>query len=268
MAFARALAPAAVLALHTTWASAQSAPLVLDNMPNIVALAVGIAPDYIGSDDYTFVAGPSGRISIGDKRYVEVVATQVAVNLLDHPYLRAGVLGNYRFGRSDVSDDVVDRMEDVDDTVEVGFFFGVELINAVNPRTRIRAGVDVLGDVGGEHDSFLTTVSARYWMPLGRAVDFGIGAALTYGGSGYMDRYFGVSGADAARSGLSQFEAESGLRDLQISPALVLHLSPQWHLGAGFQYRRLVDDAARSPLTDDRGSKDQFLAGVAAGCSW
>jgi len=247
---------------------AQSIPLQIDNMPNVVALGVGMAPDYLGSDDYTAVVGPSGRIGVGGMRYVELVATQLSVNLIDHRFMRAGPMVNYRFGRDGVSDDAVDLMAKIDDTFEAGAFFGVESVNAVNPRIRLRAGVEFLIDAGGEHDSFTTTISARYWHPLSLAFDFGIGAGVTYGGGGFMERYFGVSATDSARSGLPMFDASSGVRDLQISPVLVLHLSEKWHLGAGIQYRRLLDSAADSPIVEQRGSRDQFIGGVAVAYSW
>lgn len=249
-------------------ALAQSMPVHIDNMPNVAAIGVGFAPDYLGSDEYTAVVGPSGRMALGGMRYVELVATQLSLNVVDHRFIRMGPTVNYRFGRDEVSDEVVDRMEKIDDTVELGAFFGIETTNAVNPRIRLRAGFDVLVDLGGEHDSFTTTISARYWRPLSLAFDFGIGASVTYGGSGYMERFFGVSAADSVRTGFSTFDANSGVRDLQISPVLMLHLSSKWHLGAGVQYRRLLDDAADSPLVEQRGSRDQFIGGIAAVYSW
>ena len=83
-----------------------------------------------------------------------------------------------------------------------------------------------------------------------------------------MDRFFSVNTQDAALSGLQRFTAEAVFRDINISPALVLHLSPTWHIGAGLFYRRLVSDAADSPLVDQRGSIDQLISGIGLAYSW
>ncbi|MDG4551498.1 MAG: MipA/OmpV family protein [Candidatus Contendobacter sp.] len=48
----------------------------------------------------------------------------------------------------------------------------------------------------------------------------------------------------------------------------MLHLSPQWHLGAGVMYSRLVGDAADSPIIAERGSKNQSIYGVGALYAW
>ena len=50
--------------------------------------------------------------------------------------------------------------------------------------------------------------------------------------------------------------------------AAVLHLSPQWRLGAGVMYSRLVGDAADSLIVAERGSKNQWIYGVDALYAW
>ena len=37
-------------------------------------------------------------------------------------------------------------------------------------------------------------------------------------------------------------------------PMAVIHLSDDWHLGAGVRWERLVGDAADRQIVDDRGS--------------
>ena len=106
-------------------AHAQNSPFVIDNQPNYFSLAAGVAPDYVGSDDFKFVAGPAGRLGLGKKRYVELVATQLSSNLINHEYWRLGPAANFRFGRNDVDDAVVDRMTDIDGAFELGLAGGV-----------------------------------------------------------------------------------------------------------------------------------------------
>jgi outer membrane protein len=83
-----------------------------------------------------------------------------------------------------------------------------------------------------------------------------------------MDKYFGVSPKDSDRTGLPIFEAEAGVKEVRVIPAVVVHFSPKWHAGFGVRYARLLDDAEDSPVVDERGSADQWIAGAALAYAW
>jgi outer membrane protein len=176
---------------------------------------------------------------------------------------------NYRFGRNDdVEDDVVKEMEEIDGTFEAGAFFGYEWIDSKNPLHRWGFTLEFLSDVGGEYNGYLVSLSARYWHPVAKMVDLGIGIGTTYCDENYMEKYFGVDERDSDRTGLPIFEAEGGVKEVRVIPAVVVHFSPQWHVGAGIRYARLLDDAEDSPVVDERGSADQWVAGVAVAYAW
>ncbi len=119
---------------------------------NFVAVVGGVVPDYLGSDDYMFAAGPMRTIRFGDsERYVRLVATDLNINLLDSKTWSLGPAVNYRFGRSDVDDKAVDDMKNIDGTVEVGAFGGWKWVSEGDPRHRFSVGTEFLYDVGGEH---------------------------------------------------------------------------------------------------------------------
>lgn len=67
---------------------------------------------------------------------------------------------------------------------------------------------------------------------------------------------------NAARSGLTEFNAGSGLRDVRIPVMAVFSLSPKWHIAGGLIYSEILDDASDSPIVDERGSSDQLFAGL------
>lgn len=249
-------------------ANAQNTPFVIDNQPNYIAPAIGVAPDYVGSDDYRFVGGPAGRIGFSENRYVELVATQLSSNLINHEYWRLGPAAKYRFGRSDVEDSAVDRMTDIDGAFELGLSGGIELANGVNPRYRFRVNGDFLYDVSGEHEGFVASLAMRYWLPLGKAFDLGLGIGSSYASEDFNDTYFSVNATDSGLSGLSVFSAGAGIKDVTGLLALVMHLSPKWHIAAGLRYQKLISDAADSPIVDVRGSDDQIIAGVGFAYSW
>ncbi len=255
----------AVLSLS---AQAQNTPFVIDNQPNYFAVAVGVAPDYVGSNDYKFVAGPAGRLSFGKHRYVELVATQFTGNLINHEYWRLGPAVNFRFGRNDVDDAIVDRMTDIDGAFEIGLAGGIELTNGANPRYRFRVNGDLLYDVSGEHEGFVANLAMRYWLPMGKAFDLGLGIGTSYASEDFNNTYFGVNATDSGLSGLSVFSAGGGIKDVNGLLALVMHLSPKWHIAAGLRYIKLVSDAADSPVVKVRGSDDQLIAGIGIAYAW
>ena len=250
-------------------ANAQQSGIVAvpPDLPNLIGIGFGIAPDYEGSDELTFGVLPAGQLTFGN-RNVRLIGTTLSANLVDHKFLRLGPVLNYRFGREDVDDEVVNRMNDVDGSVEFGAFAGIELLNDANPRYRFSTSVEFLHDVSGGHEGWLTQISVRYWRPLSKSLDFGIGVGYTYASEDYMSTYFDVDARDASASGLARFDAEAGTKDLTVTPKFVFHFSKQWHLGLGFRYKLLIGDAADSPVVDVQGSKNQFLAGLGLIYSW
>ena len=242
----------------------------VDQMRHMLGVAVGVAPDYEGSDDYQFVAAPYGKfIFENSERYIMVSGYELQINLINHPWFRLGPSLNYHPGRDDdVEDDVVSKMKDIDDTVEAGGFIGVEFIDSHNPRKRFLANIDFLADVGDEYNGYYITFSVRGWYPLTKRLDYGAGVVVTYADNDYMETYFGVDRRDSAATGLSVFDADSGVKDFRINQLLLFHLNQHWHLGAGFQYRRLVNDAEDSPIVDKRGDEDQWLGGIGIGYRW
>jgi outer membrane protein len=236
---------------------------------NFVAAAVGMVPDYLGSNDYTIGAAPAGVIKFGDSdRYVRLIVTDINVNLIDSKTWSFGPALNYRIGRSDVDDNAVDRMRDIDGTVEVGAFGGWTWIGSDDLRHRFSIGTEFLYDVGGEHEGYLISGSVRYFKPVARPLTLTIGAALTYGSGEYMDTYFGVDSGNVGGSGLSAFNADSGLRDIRVPLMAIFSFNENWHVSGGVVYSRLLGDAADSPVVDDRGSKDQLFAGLGIAYAW
>ncbi len=236
---------------------------------NYVAGAVGIVPDYMGSDDYTIGAAPAGLMKFGNSdRYARVLVTELSVNVIDSRVWNFGPVLNYRLARDDVDDDAVDLMRDIDGTIEAGVLGGWTWIGDDDPRHRFNVSAEVLYDVGDTHEGYIVSVGARYFQPVTLPLTLSIGATATYGSDDYMQTYFGIDSDNAARSGLSQFSAGGGLRDVRIPIMAIYSLSPNWHVTGGLVYSRLLDDASDSPIVDDRGSSNQLFAGLGVAYAW
>ena len=222
---------------------------------------LGVVPEYEGSDDYEVVPVPFADVVWNSGRSVELRGLKLKANLIPSDWKfgrevwRLGPMANYRFGRDGVDDDKVDRLKNVDDSFELGAFVGVGLDNW-------NFKVEALQDVTNGHEGFLLTLRGGYRYPINPSWIVSLGAFTTYADGSYMNSYFSIDNSDAARSGLKTFDADSGIKDVGFDVGASYTFAENWSVRALGRYTRLVGDAADSPVTDDRGSENQFLAGA------
>lgn len=259
-----------LVALGVSPANAQNFEVpITPGFDNLVGGVVAYAPDYEGSDDYEAVVGPLLSVKFWGERYFQVIGNQAFLNVLNSKTWEAGVKGVFRAGRDDdVEDSAVKLLDEVDDSMELGAFVGYRIRFDNDPRHRFNIHLDVTQDVSDGHDGFVVNLAGTYWKPLSKAFDIGLNAGMAYGSDDYMSSFFDINAAESGRSGLTQFDADSGVKDARIGVMGMFHLSEKWHIGGGLQYKRMLGDAADSPVVDDRGDANQFLFGLAAMYTW
>lgn len=227
--------------------------------PDYVAVAFGAVPVFVGSDEYMTGFAPVARITRGN-RFIALNGNFVSANVLEHPNIRVGPVARLRFGRqkNNFDDPVIETLPEIDRTVELGGFANWTEIAAEDPRNRWQVGFDVTTDVMGEHDGTVTSLYARQFFGVGRFGVGGVAIATSYGSNNYMDTFFGVPDGTA----LSEYTADAGVRDVRLQAGIIQPVSRRWAVGAGFQYMRLLGEAADSPIVTERGSPDQWLVGL------
>lgn len=254
---------AVVLMLGLAWPGAASAQ-GSSQMQVSVKLGAGVAPRYEGADDYGAV--PLWDIRVGNlyhpDTYVRLRGTTLTSNLLGDSNWRLGPMLQYIPNRGNVGDSVVNRLQHVDASALLGGLIGYDF----KLGDRRVLGLEFQGrqDIA-EDQGFLLTWLARYATPLLQSLTFGGELSTTYASSDYMDAYFGVDSTNATRSGLDQFNADAGIKDATLRLSLDYQLSDAWSLGFITSYSRLFNDAKDSPLVDNRGNENQFVAGFLAG---
>jgi outer membrane protein len=167
-----------------------------------------------------------------------------------------------------VEDAVVDRVHEIDPSVDLGAFAGYTWVHRNEPRIRAGTSAWVLADVTDSHGGWTAGGNVFGSYPMFRALTVLGGAGFTYGSGSYMSAYFGVTPADAQASGLGVYRADAGVRDVRGWLVALLHLSPNWTVGGGIVYSWLADEAGRSPIVSDRGSRDQWVFGAGAMYLW
>lgn len=216
-------------------------------------------PDYQGSDDYELEPVPFWSISYRDLVFLRGPALGANLLTLDGPLggdkLQVGPIARYRFGRDEDDNDALRGLGDIDDSVELGAFAAYDF----EPWT---LGLTVFQDVSGAHEGLTAELSAGYGRRLGPKLRMRSELSATWASGSYMESFFGVTEAQAQRSGLRRHEAEAGVKDVGLSLDLDYALTQSWGLTSRIAYKRLLGDAADSPIVEDEGSPDQVMVGL------
>jgi MipA family protein len=240
--------------------------LDFENVPIFFGMGVGMLPDYSGSNDYTYGVAPFFRYSLpNQKQYVQLIANELTINLLDSDTFRFGPLANYHFGRSDVDDALVNQMVSLDDTVELGAFADIVWTDPGDKRHRFIVGGKVYQDVGNKSDGFRANLNARYWYPVAKPVDLNVSAGFFYEDDKYSNYYYGVNAGNVGTSGLPFFTANGGVNEYYAVLGSNIYLSKNWLVSAGIRGSIIAGDPADSPIVDQRGSSTQWIGGIGLG---
>lgn len=216
---------------------------------------IGLAPDYEGSEDYELVPIPFVDVRWKNGMFVNLEGLTMRANLFPSDFWRLGLMANYRPKRSNVENDQVDRLEHVEAALEMGPFAGIDYKNW-------SVSVEVTTDVAEGHDGTLFTARSSYNWVASNNLTILFGASTTYASNDYMSTYFGIDFFDAARSGLPEYGADAGFKDVSFTLRISYGIDDSWSTRCIASYTRLVGDAEDSPLVDDEGNANQFLGGL------
>jgi len=229
-----------------------------------VGLGAAIGPQYEGSDDYTAV--PLLTVFARDlyhpATYAGLSGPRFSSNFLAHDSLRAGISAEFvpeRGALNDIDNDRVDALSDTEDGFMLGALVGyhMKLDQDSSLTFELDSRYDVSDEIGG-----LVTLRGRHKTKLGGKWSLLTELEGTYASESYMNEYFGVNAANAARSGLDQFQADAGVKDATLRAVLTYRINPSWSTTVLASVKQLLGDAADSPITDDEGDATQLFGGA------
>lgn len=251
----------------TTTSTATEPPS--DEWKFTLGLGAGIVPDYEGADNYRAVPIPLFRASKG-YQYGQLFGLHVTSNLLDSANWRFGPSLNHRKGYSDASNNKVDKLHNRGQSTEIGVKGGYDFqVKEVPfPNTALSFAAEFLYDVSSGHDGWLLTPEVAYGGPFGEKWNFRLGGNFTYASGNYMSHYFSINAADSARSGLSNYDADAGIKDAAVNIAIGYHFTKSWGITGVAELRRMLGDAEDSPVVDDVGSSVNGFGGVIVSYTW
>jgi MipA family protein len=264
MPFFRPLMIAVLLSTLAAPSFAQEAPEA--NSPDGLKVGIGggFAPDYAGSDDYSFIPLPFAEWQY---QGFAVRSSQLGLeaDLLPFEGFSAGPILRYDLGRKKVKDDVVALLPKLDGTLEAGAFVGLTLPlsdPSSDQATFLTTRLEVVQGVSGGHGGTIAAGSLGVIQALSSDLTAVVDVTASYMSNDYADDVFGITTAGAAASGLAAYDPGAGLRDVGVGVVLDYKLSDSLSVFALGRYTHLMEDAKESPIVKDRGSSDQFLGGL------
>lgn len=116
----------------------------------------------------------------------------------------------WEFEEFDPKDNDIAALRQLDKRKQ-GALVGGALSWALDPRTKL--SLEAMHDAGSRHKATLTTVAVENVLPFSTQQDaFIVSAGATYLPKAYQQYYTGVSASEAARSGLTAYQADSATR--------------------------------------------------------
>ncbi|HEX6536084.1 MAG TPA: MipA/OmpV family protein [Gemmatimonadaceae bacterium] len=198
---------------------------------------------YMGTDEMQLLVFPYVDIRWRDRAFLDPVHG-LGVNLIARGRVRAGIAGHVDPGREVGDGDRLRGMGDVRPAAEVRLFGAYEA-----PRVSVLATARRrLGEGGG----LLVDLSAARGFALSRRLLARVGPSLGWTNGAYARTYFGVTQAQAGRSGLPSYVPAAGVRDVGVVAMLAYQLDSRWVLLGHARATRLTGDAPRSPVVARR----------------
>lgn len=238
-----------------------------------LGVGVAIGPSYTGSDDYVFNVLPFVQGSLGG---IDIRPRAAGVTL---DFLPDGERGEISFDaglavrlRSDraqqIEDEVVEQFGELDRAVEVGPSVGIKFPQIISPVDSLTIGTDVMWDVAGGHNGMVVAPSVTYFTPLSFATVASLSISAEWADSDFQEYYFDVDPANYTGEGVSPlpaFQSDGGGFTSAGVNLLVGHDLSGNATDGGFglvaiaSYSRVLGNAADTPFTSIRGTRDQFL---------
>lgn len=197
-------------------------------------------PEYEGSDKFDVNPFPIFSAEFGERVSVDI--TGITVDLYETNGFRVGIKGGYELGRKEDDSDYLRGLGDID----AGGVIGGIVSYDVGP---LQAYAKLDKTIGGS-DGLTGTIGAKASYRYERFI-FSADVSGTWADDKHMESYFGITSAQSARSGLAQYDAEVGIKRVDLKASVTYMMTENWLVtgsaGTGF----LMGDAKDSPIIKD-----------------
>jgi outer membrane protein len=216
---------------------------------------VTTAAPYEGADSNRVLPSPTLSVRRADRPYRFTPPDGgTTFALFDTTHFVFGPMARFRYARK--AEGALAGLKDIKWAAEPGAFVDIWPTRWLRAHGELRNGVGghhgLVADLGGD----LVYMSPKW--------DVSVGPRIGWGDRSYLDKYFGVTPLEAARSPLVNraYAPTAGRRYTGIEVATAYHLTPKWVVKADVGYRRMADRAANSPIVAIAGATGQYSGSV------
>jgi outer membrane protein len=215
---------------------------------------VYIMPNYEGGKGHSVIAFPfAAPVGLGDSGFVQIKGIDdVRFRLFQNGGFEFGPLIGYRFGRDEDDAGRLTGMGDVDGGLVAGAF-------AAYRAGPFAASISYHHQATGDETGGLVRFGLEHVQMMSPRVKITTSLGTNYATEDYMASFFGVTAAQSVSSGLAQYDASAGFKDVYAGITANIDLTDRWSLMLMGRYARLIGDAADSPVIE---TENQFYGGV------
>jgi outer membrane scaffolding protein for murein synthesis (MipA/OmpV family) len=227
------------------------------------AIGPGAVPAFDGAKKYQLIPLMIANVGWKDVN-LEVRGLGARLDVLGDSRVQIGPIFNFRGNRDSAKDGSgrVKLLNDVDSSIEVGGYVGYRLGGNQYGQGEVAFDLSLAKDVGDGHDGLIGSAQVSYAPLRSQKFFLNLDAQTTFVDKKYMRAFFGVTPAEAARSGLAAYRPGSGVRDAGAGVTAGYQFSEKWGLIARAGANYYLGDAKDSPIVDE-GSKLQAVGGLA-----
>lgn len=251
----RSILCAAALLVFAAPAHAQSEG---ENAPRRYRIAIGaqVVPSYPGADHNAVRPLLDFATARGDAQFkYEAADESPNISLYDRGGFEAGIAVGLQSART--RQRVGADLSKVGFSVEPGVFASYYLAPQIRAYGELRQGVS--GHKGG-----VAMLALDYVQRDGDRWLLAIGPRVNLSDAKYRRAYFEVTQRDATAAGIPVYKVgDNVVHSAGLAATGTRQLTARWGLYGYLGYERLTGDAARSPVTQRLGSKNQFSGGLA-----
>lgn len=223
-----------------------------------IGIGVATMPEYEGAKDSKTRAVPNINLYYGDSLFFTRMTA--GANLLRHTTelgvaITAGPLLGLRHGRDQDDHAALNGLGDIDRAFDAGGFVRLR-------KQGWHASVDVRQNITNTDQGASVNFSTGYGMPLSSTLRLRTNIDTTWASSDYMKTFYGIDATQSAQSGLARYDAGSGFKHVGANLIADYSINREWAGYASLRYKRLVGNAADSPIVANFGERDQVSANI------
>jgi outer membrane scaffolding protein for murein synthesis (MipA/OmpV family) len=220
-----------------------------------LGLGVMYGPKYEGSDNYTVSPFPNISVEYKNGLFFVDGGDGIGSYFLQDDNYKLGASIGFAMGRDEDDDkENLRGMGDID-TGAVGNLMGEYDFGPITISGKLTKGNEDYGMTAEADIGKMFSVSEKL-MVMAKI-------GIKWADEDHMTTYFGVSPTQAARSGYTRYEVESGFQSVGVSVGAFYNLTKSWDVMLMVNADQLIGDAADSPIT-----KQEFQPMVVLGTSY